>query len=241
MRTVRPRRWKVLAIAAAALAAAAAAGCGDEPPAKHEVDVVFGDCSPSFEERSGAYVEDMVAVARGSAEHDRSFYAGCVDGAPLRTLDWAVEKDFAAVEASNSGDHARIVAAMAEGTKPKLEAMLRTPREVPGSGQLEALELASQIDGLSGVWLFSDAIVRQVGAVDLETSDAATVDSAAREWARRMGDGLDAVTVTFVGGGQGAPSTEAARLARRLLEGVVEDAGGTPLWSQTTAFPQGEG
>src|SRR4051812_2060969 len=162
----------------------AIAGCGGAhrktedkqpaPPAARPVDLVIGDCS-SFRRYTKAFVPDMVTIAETSALANprRTLWAGCFDGAPLRTLYWNPTIDFgnepAELKQSRTlGD--RVALGRALGMKKKFEAMVNTPTQVAGSGQLEALEVAAQTVNVGRVFMFTDAEINEIDGIRLRTA-----------------------------------------------------------------------
>ena len=230
----------MLAVVAASLALAACGGNSNGSRGAQmakRVDIVYGDCS-SFRRYTRAFVPDMLTIAQDSALHRHRLLAGCFDGAPLRTMQFKTDIDFGDLpkELRNNATLARrFNVARALGLKKTFEVMADTPTRVRGSGQLEALELASELQGVGRVWMFTDGIVNEVDGLHLTTATEKDIQRTIRRWVPRMGNGLRNVHLAFVGVGLGTGSTANVRKARRLLRGIVDGAGGSFTWSQTLA------
>ena len=217
-----------------------AAGCGQNTATTStavggDTDLVMVDCSPSFRQAALGFVPDMVAVAESSASQRRALWAGCVDGAPLRTLRWTIRVDFDELPASveNSTSLAeRVNTARALGLRRRFAQLVRrTPDRIPGSGLLEALELAAQTPDVGRVFMFTDAQSYEPGSVHLARASDAELQATARRWVRRL-HGLRGVEVLMIGVGREARTTVAVRNAERLFRAVVTGAGGRLQWAQ---------
>ena len=225
-------------VAAASFLLTACGGNGDTPSAPdptRPVDIVYGDCS-SFRKYSRDYVPDMLAIAQDAARHKRKLYAGCFDGAPLRTLYWKPKINFGDLPKELRGDDSlaeRFNIARALGLRDQFVAMLNRRQKARGSGQLEALELAASTHGVGRVWMFTDAIVNQIDGIKLAIANGSEIQQTARRWIPRLRPGLNGVPVTFVGVGRGTSSTVTVRNAEELFRLTVRGAGGTFTWSQT--------
>lgn len=214
-------------------------GCGQENTAatlpKGRTDLVMVDCSHSFRRQALDFVPDMLKVAEASARQRRALWAGCVDGAPLRTLRWAIRADFSELPSSvenAAGLAERVNTARALGLRPRFVHLIRhTPDRVPGSGLLEALELAAQTPEAGRVFLFTDAQTYEEGGVHLATASAGQLRATAHRWVRRL-HGLRGVEVVMIGVGREARNTTAVRNAERLFRAVVTGAGARFYWTQ---------
>ncbi len=225
-------------IAGAVALCTAVAGCGagqpktadqePAPSATRPVDLVFGDCS-SFRQYTKAFVPDMVTIAETSAlaKPRRTLWAGCFDGAPLRTLDWKPTIDFGEEppelkQNRTLGD--RVALGRALGMKQKFEAMVNTPTKVPGSGQLEALELAGQTANVGRVFMFTDAEINEIEGVKLAVATPREIDATINRWAPRL-SGLKGVELMFIGVGRGTNNSRGVRNAERLFHGIANRVG----------------
>lgn len=235
---------KLITTLVVALTTTLLAACGPsnstETHPDRQLDLVIGDCSASFHDYSAAFVPEMVKVAESSAlSHPRrKFWAGCFDGAPLRTLDWNPTVDFSdepdELEDNQSlGDKVAIGRAL--GLKDSLTEMLRTPPKAKGSGQLEALELASQTPNVGRVFVFTDAVINEIEGVDLRNATPSEIESTVKLWAPRLA-GLKGVDLTFVGVGRGAGHSTAVRNAQ-LLFTKLASAVGTSSFAWTLELP----
>jgi hypothetical protein len=230
---------------------ALAAGCGQDTTTAPEAEALPGgntdlmmvDASPSFRRSARGFVPDMVAVAQASASQRRVLWVGCVDGAPLRTLRWTIRVDFGELPASvenATGLAERINTARALGLRPQFIRLIRhTPDRVPGSGLLEALELAAQTEDVGRVFIFTDALTFEPDSVHLARASDAELQATARRWVKRL-HGLRGVEVLMIGVGREARTTVAVRNAERLFRAVVTGAGGRLRWSQELPASFGE-
>jgi hypothetical protein len=223
---------------------ATVAGCGSSQRSSrqaflesHRLDLLMPDCSASFRQASERLVPEMVAVAQNSASQKRILWAGCFAGAPLRTLIWNPKVDFGELPSavSNSAQLAeRLNEARALGLKRKLEAMVRhTPLRAPGSGQLEALEVASQTADVGRVIMYTDAEINEPQGVSLSKATPAEIRQAIQLWAPRM-KGLRGVQLMLVGVGYGAHNSTSVRNAEMLFRGLAKRVGMSSFsWSQS--------
>ena len=219
------------------------AGCGGVTTTASEsaalprgnTDLMMVDASPSFRRSALGFVPDMVTAARVIASERRVLWVGCVDGAPLRTLRWTIRVDFGELPPSvenATGLAERVNTARALGLRPRFVRLIRhSPDRVPGSGLLEALELAAQTPEVGRVFLFTDALTFEPDSVHLATASSDQLQATARRWTRRL-HGLRGVEVLMIGVGREARTTVAVRNAERLFRLVVTGAGGRLRWSQ---------
>jgi hypothetical protein len=200
------------------------------------LDVVLPDCSHSFRRQSKQLVPEMIKVALDSAEQRRMLWAGCFAGAPLRNLVWDPKIDFGELPdsvARNSRLADRFNQARALGLRKEFKKIIYdTPRKAPGSGQLEALELASQTPGVGRVVMFTDALVLEPEGIVLRTATKPEVEEAIARWAPRM-RGLKGVELVFVGVGLGSLSAKSVRNAKTLFHGLAEEVGATFSWTRS--------
>jgi hypothetical protein len=220
--------------------ASAAEPAGSSQSASRPLDLVMPDCSHSFRRESLRMVSQMVEVALDSAARDRTLWAGCFTGSPLRDLVWNPQIDFGDLPAPIATNHRlakRFNTARALGLRKEFQRIIRrTPRKVPGSGQLEALELASQTPGVGRVFMFTDARIFEPDGIPLSTASHAEVEEAVERWAPRM-RGLNEVEIVLVGGGLGALSAQAVRNAHALFGGLAREVGASFSW--TRSLPMG--
>lgn len=197
------------------------------------VMVEYGDCSRSFDTLSKQYLPEMVRFAQFAAARKQILRYGCVDGAPLRSLRFD-EIDFSAKPPQISNDQLleRYNQARALGLRKKLVALLRTPPKYPGSGQLEALELAAREPRLHTVAFWTDAISNAAEDGNIATATDAQLRQIIKRWVPRMKGGLQGATVYFLAVGRGSNSTATVRNAEKLFGGVVEGAGGHFVWRE---------
>jgi hypothetical protein len=231
------------------VSAAFLAGCGGDDDggrgvstttaaeiASRPLDLVLPDCSRSFRRASEQLVPEMVAVALDSAAQRRTLWAACFAGAPLRHLVWKPKVDFNELPgpfARNPGLAERFNTARALGLRRKFERIIRrTPRKAPGSGQFEALELASQTPGVGRVFMFTDALVLEPDGVVLRTATRAEVKQAINRWAPRM-SGLKGTELVFVGVGLGSLSAKSVRNAQALFSGLAQRVGASFSWTRS--------
>jgi hypothetical protein len=247
---MRPRVAAAILLVIAVAASAPLAGCGGGEDAGAQegrpvavgaspagpLDLLLADCSHSFRRESLQMVPEMVTVAQDSADQRRELWAACFAGAPLRELVWGPTIDFGDLPgplAHNPRLGDRFNAARALGLEGEFERIIRnTPRGAPGSGQLEALELAAQTPGVGRVFLFTDARILEPEGIPLGDASRTEVEQAVDHWAPRM-HGLAGVELIFVGGGLGAPSSQGVRNARALFRGLAQQTGASFIWGRS--------
>jgi hypothetical protein len=247
---MRARSTVVILLVIAVAASASLAGCGGGEEARaregspvaagagesRPLDLLLADCSHSFRHESLQMVPEMVAVARDSADRQRELWAGCFAGSPLRDLVWEPTIDFGDLPgplARNPHLADRFDAARALGLEGEFERIIRdTPRGSPGSGQLEALELAAQTPGVGRAFLFTDARILEPEGILLGNASRTEVEQVIDHWSPRM-RGLAGVELIFVGGGLGAPSSRGVRNARALFRGLAQRVGASFFWGRS--------
>ncbi len=236
----KARQKLIGCILVAAAVCCAAAGCGggetgSGTSSSGRLDLLIADCSKSFRASSERMLPEMVAIAADSAEQDRVLWAGCFAGAPLRTLVWDPKVDFGALPSGvNPGPVAdRFNVARALGMEPKLLQMIReTPDREGGSGQLEALEVASETEDLGRVFLFTDAAIHQAHVPDMTIATPGEIQRTIRVWAPRL-SGLRDVHLILVGVGFGVHNSISVRNAKLLFRGLADRVGATSFrWTQ---------
>ncbi len=179
----------------------------------------------------------MVQIAQNTAQARRILWAGCFDGAPMRMLVWNPQIDFGEIPPTLSGNPGlanRFNQARALGLRRSLDAMIRTtPTRMPGSGQLEALELASLTAGVGRVYLFSDAEIHEAGAPSMNTATPAMIQQAVNVWVPRL-RGLKGVQLMVIGVGRGVHNAAAVRNAELLFRTIAKNVGvASYSWNQT--------
>jgi hypothetical protein len=249
---MRARAVATAAVLALATASACMAGCGGggsqeaadaqvtpDPGAARPLDLVLPDCSHSFRRASERLIPEMIAVALDSAADRRRLWAACFAGSPLRHLRWTVQIDFGRLPRTATRNPAmadRINQARALGLQSKFEKIIHTtPRKAPGSGQLEALELAAQTAGVDRVFMFTDARIFEPGGVVVGSLSRAGVEGTVDRWAPRL-QGLGGVELVIVGGGLGAPSARAVRNARALFSRLAERVDAPLQWARSLSL-----
>jgi hypothetical protein len=240
------------ALVVLAIAAVALGGCGgggatsvsgrtsvaavEEQVEAHRLDLLLPDCSASFRRASKRLVPEMLTVALDSAAQRRVLWAACFAGSPLRHLVWRPKIDFANLPDAvtrNSRLADRFNMARALGLRKELKKIIYgTPRQAPGSGQLEALELASQTPGVGRVFVFTDALILEPDGIVLRTASHREVQEAIARWAPRM-SGLKGVQLVFVGVGLGALSAKSVRNAQALFAGLAHQVGASFSWTRS--------
>ena len=203
----------------------------------HRLDLLFADCSGSYRQASESFVPTMVEIAQNTAQARRILWAGCFDGAPMRMLVWNPQVDFGEIPSTLSGNPGltnRFNQARALGLRGPLDTTIRTtPTRVPGSGQLEALELASLTSGVGRVYLFSDAEIHEAGVPSMNTATPAQIAQTVKLWVPRL-RGLKGVQLLLIGVGRGVHNAAAVRNAELLFRTIANDVGvASYSWSQT--------
>jgi hypothetical protein len=223
----------------------ASTGAASRPQAfltSHRLDLVLGDCS-TYRGVTKAFVPTMVQIAENSAQLHRALWAACFDGAPLRTLSWNPTIDFGdlpSAVASSPEIARRFNEARALGLEPALQAMVdHTPVRAPGSGQLEALEVAAQTAHVGRVFMFTDAQIDEIGGVNLLTATPKQIAQDVRLWVPRLRT-LRHVQLWFIGVGFLAPTSASVRRSEMLFRGIASAVGASCSWSQSlpVSFPQ---
>ncbi len=199
----------------------------------HKLDLLLGDCG-SYRPITETLVPTMVTIAENSAQGGRAFWAGCLDGAPLRSLVWKPKVDFGDLPASTPGAQ-QVNEARALGLQGKLETMVRTTRaRVPGSGLLEALELACQTGPDVGrVFMITGGQVDQSDGVNLGTASPADIRQTIKRWTHRLYGCFKGAQLWFIGAGQGAPSTRSVRNAEALFDGIADNLSTSFTWARS--------
>jgi hypothetical protein len=201
--------------------------------------ILYGDCS-SFTRVADDYLGEMVTFADSIAQQQINLRYGCVDGAPLRSLHFQ-EVDFGEIPEAirhNPGLVERFNRARALGLRPKFRTMLRKQTEFAGSNQLEALELAAREPNLMSVAMWTDAITNAVEDIDdIANATPQQINTVVKHWTPRMKDGLQGVTVYFLGVGRGTSSSAALRNAEQMFRGIVDGAGGRLVWREDLPKP----
>jgi hypothetical protein len=210
------------------LTLAVAAGCGEAPPTAGRgggsVDLLFGDCS-SFRRYTQEFVPEMLAVAVNSARVRHVLWAACFDGAPMRTLEWSAKVDFGDLPKEvrhnpRLADQYNLARAL--GLRRQLYAMVaNTPERAPGSGQLEALEVAAQTPGLARVFMWTDGAINEVDGVKLKTATRTQLEQTVLRWAPRL-RGLSGADLHLIGVGRGTQSTSVVRNAEILFHELAQ-------------------
>lgn len=236
------RRRAAPAAVALTLTILALAGCGGGgDSARREVDLLLPDCSASFHASSLRLLPEMVAIARDSAARGHVLWVGCFAGAPLRKLRWRLRVDFGelppGVEAGTPLAES-FVQARALGLRGRIRRLILATRQTaPGSGQLEALEVASQAPDLKRVFLFSDAAVHEPEVPELNLASDAEIGAAVDRWSPRL-RGLRGVELAMIGVGYGVHNSASVR-AGRMLFGQLADRVGTASFAWTQELPPG--
>lgn len=238
MTRTRQKLSGCIAVAAAVCCVAVGCGGGDETGAGDSaggrLDLLIADCSKSFRASSERLLPAMVTIAADSAEQDRALWAGCFAEAPLRTLVWDPKVDFGVLpKGVNPSVADRVNVARALGMEPKLLEMIReTPDSDGGSGQLEALEVASETEDLGRLFLFTDAAIHQDHVPDMTTATPAEIRDTIEVWAPRL-RGLRGVHLVLVGVGFGVHNSASVRNAKLLFHGLADRVGAASFkWTQ---------
>ncbi len=233
---MRARRLCVFLALALACAALGGCGGGDRDPASAKIDLLIADCSASFRESSLRLLPEMVAIAQDSAAREDVLWSGCFAGAPLRTLRWDPREDFGEYPPGvepGTPFAANLNQARAIGMRRKLRSMVvATKAAEPGSGQLEALEVASQTPGVARVFFLTDAAIHEPEVPELNTASVADLRRTVKLWAPRL-RGLNGVQLTMIGVGYGEHNSASVRAGRVLFRGLAAHIGVASFtWTQ---------
>ena len=220
-----------LASTLAAAALLGAVGCGDDGGEKGLKLVELGDCSSVPGNKLGEAIATAVVGEIGDRLVDRpQVVVGCFDGEPRRSLHWQrIDFSSGAVPA-NDGPGCRYNLPRFERAAPRIKATLSRKSRFPGSHLLDALAMSSD-ERPDELHVWTDGV--QIGAgIDLRHPiDDAALRRAIRHWKPSM-RGLAKTKVVFIGAGQGSGPREllAARQARALFGGLLEEVGATVDW-----------
>lgn len=238
-------RTMIIGLLAIATCSALLSGCGSDESAKaakqpdRKLDLVVADCSDSFRESSMRLIPEMIQIAVDSADERNVLWAGCFAGGPLRTLIWEPKVDFGQTgEKFESSDEVidRVNQALAVGLERKLRKMVEeTPATVQGSGQLEALEVASEAPNVGRIFFLTDAAIHEPEVPELNKATQAELRQTVSLWARRL-HGLKGVELTMLGAGYGVHNSASVRAARFLFRELAKKVG-TASFSWTQELP----
>lgn len=231
---------QLLAIAAAGVSLVLAA-CGSTTtqnitqashtsvPAKVEVQ---WDGS-GFGRFASLYQEEVTALMQNLAAHGDDVLTVVLDGQPITTAE-VKDTNFAA---SLQGDEVEkqeepeIKQAMAAGLAKTL--LARAKEIIPGSGQLQGLELAAGTPGVTTLYQWTDGVVNEPSDhFSLTGASESQVSAEIRRWLPLL-KGLKGKTVMMVGVGQGVHLPITVERAHRLFRALVEGDGGHLVWTQT--------
>ncbi len=227
-------------------------GCGQQPMAApagaiedHELaapsrtTVLFIDGSPSFRRYAVDSRRELTAVMNTVASRRGRVVASVTDGQPLTTAR-IISADFTETPASGSDPaiRRRFNQATALGFTRRLGLLLRRPSSVSGSGQLEALALASEIPSLKAVVFWTDAAVNQPDGLNVTRASNARIDREVQRWAPRLG-ALRGRVVVLLGVGRGIHRSATVMRAKRLFVGLAEAVGFRLYWAQSLAQVRG--
>lgn len=212
-------------------------GCGSSgDQTSRRLDLLIADCSISFRESSLKLLPQMVTIAKDSAAKEHVLWSGCFAGAPLRTLSWKPRRDFGeyppginpGTPLADNFNQARAI-----GLRKELRWMvINTKATEPGSGQLEALEVAAQTPNVARVFFLTDAAIHEPEVPELYTASMGDLRRTIDLWAPRL-RGLHGIELIMIGVGYGEHNSKSVRAGRFLLRGLAERVGTASFdWTQ---------
>jgi hypothetical protein len=213
------RRKSLIAVAVLGLLLG---GCGavkpPDPPTK--VFVAWDDSGFSRFVRS--YETEVVeAVQKLAAEHDEVLGV-VMDGQPLTTADISRQYFSPTGPEEDAEERSESLATMAAEFAKKLIHV--QPETVAGSGQLQALELAAGIPGVSKILMWTDAIVNEpANHFNLTNASQSEIEAEIRHWQPRL-RALNGKQVELIGVGHGVHSVATVERAKRLFKAIVPTA-----------------
>ncbi len=234
-------RRRVLLVACA-LAAATVGGCDEDRDAGRGVveeprrDVVLlVDCSGSTAPFRAQWIPQIVRWAATALEAEQRVSIDCVDGAPLTSMRFELQRDGRDIPPQydgNASQEERFHVAQALGLRAPLTAELARRGANPGSALLEALEVAADLNPRE-IRFWTDGLVIQLGD-GIDFTRALTEDEReqlVRTWGERL-ERLRGVPVTVYGVGTGGPTSDRVRRARETLDAIAAQADIQLTWSR---------
>jgi hypothetical protein len=228
--------WKssVVAVVVSLLLAA----CGTTTTTKNTASVkltkvvVEWDGS-GFSRFASLYQEEVTAVMQELAAREDQVLTCVLDGQPITTAN-ITTTDFGASlqkEEVEKEEESETKQAIAAGLAKTL--MTHAKEIVPGSGQLQGLEMATNTPDVSRIYQWTDGIVNEPdNHFSLTSATESQITAEIRQWQPRL-TGLKGKTVVIVGVGRGVNQVITVERAHRLFRALVEGNGGHLIWTPT--------
>lgn len=202
---------------------------------KAQTKVVIEWDGSGFARFANLYKEELTALIQKLAAHHDDVLSVVLDGQPITTAkitttDFASSLSQEEVEKEEEPEDKQ---AIAKGLATTLIA--RAKETVPGSGQLQGLELAANTPGISRVYQWTDGIVNEPSNhFNLTSATQTQIAAEIRQWHPHL-KGLKGKTVVIIGAGQGVHAVSTVERAHQLFNALVNGNGGHLVWTQTLA------
>jgi adenosyl cobinamide kinase/adenosyl cobinamide phosphate guanylyltransferase len=237
---------RILAVVAATVSLVLAA-CGgattqnitraSQPSAHAKVEVQWD--GSGFDRFATLYREEVAALLQTLAVRGDDVLTVVLDGQPLTTAN-VKNTNFAASlygDEVEKEEEPEIKQAMAAGLAKTLIA--RAKEIVPGSGQLQGLELAANTPGVTEIYQWTDGVVNEPGDhFSLTDASENRITAEIKKWQPLLKK-LKDKTVVVVGVGQGVHEVITVERAHRLFRALVEGDGGHLVWTPTIGQLEG--
>lgn len=230
---------RVVGITVAAILSIALAACGTTSTvtparlAKPQTKVVVEWDGPGFGRFARLYEEEMIALMQRLAADKDYVLTAVLDGQPLTTAKITATNFASSLkeEGIEKREETEAKQAIAEGIVKTLIAHAKAI--VPGSGELQGLELAANTPNVSEIYQWTDAVVNEPdGHFDLTSANNNQLAAEIAKWRPRLA-GIRNKTVVVVGVGHGVGQAKTVERAHHLYRAVIEGNGGHLVWTQT--------
>jgi len=186
-----------------------------------------------FSRFANLYKEEVTAVIQKLAAQEDEVLTSVLDGQPITTGSFTTTNfaDSLQKEEVEKEEEPETKQAIAAGLAKTLIA--RAKEIVPGSGQLQGLELAANTPGVARIYQWTDGVVNEPSNhFSLTGASESQVTAEIRQWQPRL-RGLKGKTVVIIGVGRGVNQVTAVERAHRLFRALVEGNGGQLTWTPT--------
>jgi hypothetical protein len=237
---------RILAVVAATVSLMLAA-CGgattqnitraSQPSAHAKVEVQWD--GSGFDRFANLYTDEVAALMQELAIHEDYVLTTVLDGQPITTASVTATNFAASLQRDEieKEEEPETKQALAAGLAKTL--VTRAKEIVPGSGQLQGLELAANTPGLTKIYQWTDGVVNEPSdRFNLTDASESRVTAETRHWQPRL-KGLKGKTIVIVGVGRGVHLPISVERAHRLFHALVDGNGGHLIWTQTIAQLEG--
>ncbi len=181
-----------------------------------------------FSRYASLYKEELTVLMQKLAVDEDKVMTVVLDGQPVTTAH-VHKNNFRATpeEKSESEENKEEEGETNKETAIEVadQLLARAKEIVPGSGQLEGLELAATTPRISEIYLWTDGVVNEPSDhFNLTDASNRRIAEEIARWRSRL-KGLKGKTVTMVGVGQGVHSSLTVERAHRLFETLIEGEG----------------